>query len=708
MLVADMPLNVEVSLPEESSGVTQLTPEMLSVMTLQNKFIGEEMLALGATKRKSIVKLLNMFRNKSPKDCRVLCLQDEETLNELSGILKEGMNDKQVIRAYEKHFPKGVVFETKGLETVHRQYFDFEAIQGIAAFIGGSGDGVSHSIAEFFRTTPLLVGKPGIDSQLHAAFALLCNSTRAWFKVQLESKSLRKKLVSGLKGTAFGLKVRTLAIPELHHEGAAPNCIPKAALNPHDEILREMARNPWDGNISKKFCDKVDRKAPGKAEYFDTEYLWGDDDIPSPKEVKYVFNPSKLNGEIISVFRTPMPMQGACEVVVTPKVGVGHLGLLMHVWAAFNEGDSDGDGIALVPAMHYFDKQGLSQEEKIKSALAMNQHPMGMAGYAFCYGEDWATWPCAEFCSHTDAWMKKKIIIEHGSKEEAYLVKKGILPYIRKVEALKWISSVGNVGSHYRNNVGKSYNISVIAVNRALETQYKLWQDTGSLTQEEKDKLNVQLKNRLELCAISWRLLYEGLGLAGYSDDAAKWFEMFRLAGWTNYYVEGLNGIKPLWGKEKVEGRKTFIHGLVEELEKANDIEFVNLKVIGAGLVKISQILTDIDSIENPGKSQGRTKRFKALTVNPSAYQEAIIRRTQRLCSQGDDKVLGGILEQQASQAEEDFDDFDEESGGPSQNSCLKLFLSEGHYEGVVPKWQRLLLKKAAAFTKASLELTSG
>lgn len=680
ILVAEMPLNVEVSLPEESSGKTQLTPEMLSVLTLQNRTIGEGINKLGAAKRNSLTKLLKMFKGSAPAGTPKCDIQSEEFLTSIQGLVKDGMNDREVIASYEKHFPTGAVFNTGGHTSQYSLYLDFSALQGIATYVGGSGEGVGHSIAEFLRQLPMNLKLIGSESTIHANFSIIYSSVTAWFKIQLESKNLKKKLVSSLKGTAFGSKIRTIALPELSHKGSAPNCLPKVGINPNDDLLRELAINPLTGEIPARFKD-----ADGK------------------------FNPYSLNGEYVTCFRTPMPMQGACEIVITKNVGVGHLALLMHIWAFFNEGDSDGDGVGIIPAFHHLDNAGITDEaERRRMMLAMNTHAMGMGGYLVAYGRtNVLSLPCAEFCSFKDAWTKKAIIVEAGSKALEVQLKKGILPYARNKAVASWIDTVGDVSTHYRNGVSTSYNIAVVAINNAIDLQYKLW-NIGSDVEVEYakahdpavDTLSKQLTLALRTCAISWRLLYEGLGLAGYSEGASQWFKLFNLASSGTHYVEGPFGPKPLTKGTKPEDGLKISTALAEG---AGFDHRSDAHVIAGELCRISQVLADARALENPGKNPDR---YEDVMSTISRFNVAVTRRAQRLCSQGDDAILRDSMESEGDDMMIDMSMYGEDASASAQ-SCLELFIKGKMWNQLACPWQAANMQRASLFVSESIKLTA-
>lgn len=709
MLIAEMPLNIEVSLPEESSGKTQLTPEMLSVLTLQNRSVGEIMVGKGDLKRKAIIQLLKMMEGQAPEGTPVLKLQDLSTLKDLQESFGlEGLvgNDSEVIRAWSRKFPNGVVLTTAGEKAAHSQYIDFPAVMGISTYVGGSGDGVSHSICQFLRWVPSQAGVTSFEGNIHQEFALLCGSLKGWFITQLASKNLRKKMTAGLKGTAYGAKVRTIALPELSHDGDAPNCIPKAGMNPNDDILWDMAKNA-QGKVEFKYCATIEPEELTEEQRI-VGYVLQDEEGKkyTTRFIKegnldtvvslLVFDGYKMNEEYISLFRTPMPMQGGVELVITPKVGVGHVALLMHVWAAFNEGDSDGDNIGIVPLFHYYDALGYDSVQRYEATLAMNTHLMGMAGYALCYGDDWSNWPCEEFCSFADAWGKKKLFIEPGSKLEAMLNKKGILPYVRPAAVGTWIGAQDDVSSHSKSNVSKSYNLAVIAVNLSLNLQYQVWEgDTSKETQEKLD-------DAMATCAVCWRLIYEGMGLAGFSPEAKKWFNLLNMSAWGSEWTTTATG-NPTFPNASTpkEKRYSFTEALVEGLGLKGMASSV-----GRLLVKFSSLIADAKAIENPGQSSSYAKRYEEISANPSRLTEAVTRRVQRLCSQGVDGSLDRQLE--SAGAEDEGDEGDDST--PGAQSCVRIFVdgAMSRIEGVIVcPWQQDILRKAAAFMLRSQRLVA-
>lgn len=719
VLIGTAPINVEVSLPEENSGFMGLTQELVACLTLQDRATGELVVALGGEKRAAIAGLIPMVLNKAPKDTPVIDLTLEEDLKKLP-VIKEGTLDSKVFSIWKEKFPNGVVLksasENRETGSAYSQYFQFGALAGISTFVGGSGDGLSHQVAQFLRFIPSVLGKAGRTGMAHAAFALMTKGLQGWFIAQLDSKSLRKKLVSGLKGLAFGAKVRTVPLPSLSHEGGI-NGVPLVGMNPEDDLLMEIARSPFTKEVPWRFLQPVMAEIVMPEEggnFLDFDLKEVEYKIPQGYEGRkvlgwtidtkegvintqhkpgkgatitqfWVWEPLYMEGEFVSLFRTPMPMQGVCQLRITEEVGVGHMGLLMWVWAMMNEGDSDGDGIALFPIFHYWDKQGLSLEGRKALAVKMNKHPMGMGGYILCYGEKPAGWPCAEFIDYGDACTKKAIIAPEGSKALEVLVKKGILPYVRSKKAGEWCGAAEASNGHYGGNVPKSYNIAVVALYEALELDYK---------GDDKEALS----NALEACAVSWRLIYEGKGLAG-SDPASKaWFSLLAMCPFFKGWVLGWDGSPQPAGKNTPQSKiKGFAPAILESLGLSKEKH----KEVGRLLVRYANILADQKALENPEKY---AKRRKEMTEEQ--FNKAVLTRALRLLSQGNNE--GVMTEfQEAQEVETGMYDVDEEAPTPSTLSVLIHLNSHPELLTPLPKWLSTTTRLAAWFTYHSSKLLS-
>lgn len=734
-----LPYNVEVSLPEESSGKTALTPEMISVMKLQNRLVGERMESLGNEQRETLLEMANMFVNEIPsreegEGPDVLKLQDSTSLlalKEKLGNTDISVSDQDLLHKFSRLYPKGLDIQSEGAkDKIFSQYFNFKTIASIATFISGSGKDVTADIIHFLRWLPTQAGVSGADSKLHGAFTLLCSGMNGWIQSQVSSRSLRKKLVAGRKGTAFGSKVITAALPELNHKGKVPNCIPKVAINPNNELLREIAKSPMTGKIDRQYLVERQLDEYGKAELYMVQRIEEDDVkefTATPKQVdkglndneeviaKLVFNPYLLQGEFVSVFRTPMPMQGGCELVLSDNVANGYIAILMHVWAAINEGDSDGDGIGLVPLFHYFNEARLSRKQRLEAILYMNNHIMGMGGYVLCYGSNPADWPCSEFFDYEASVTKKALRVDE--KTYKILEKKGILPHIRQKPLVEWFGATEDVPKHYRMVVGITYNIAVIAINESLDLQYVIWTlekikaEKGSLPEKFEKQLKVAKVNldlNLKACAIAWRLLYEGLGLAGFSPEATIWISLFNICPWGDAWTWGPDG-KPSLTKDDTPKELSFSFSLMKYLgnyEGNRDgkgqwsggfSHLTEADAICRQIIRYSNIKADWSTLENPS-SDGKKIRYAAILGNKSRFNKAVLRRSQRLLSQGVDWVMVDVLQDELN--DDGGDDY--YSIDPSEDvkglSLLKEAVEHDVFRLVKDTNLAAILRQAATF----------
>ncbi len=153
----------------------------------------------------------------------------------------------------------------------------------------------------------------------------------------------------------------------------------------------------------------------------------------------------------------------------------------------------------------------------------MNNHFMGMRGYTYVYGTEPSGWPCAEFSSYKDKWGKKAIVVPAGTEKS----------YVTRKDASWYKGAAVKVANHYTGPVGISYGICSALTFKATELRYQL-------------EAGYNVANTLKLyertLAVVWRLLYEGLGLAGYSANAKKFFDILNVAVWKSHYAVNAAG----------------------------------------------------------------------------------------------------------------------------------------------------------------------
>lgn len=207
-------------------------------------------------------------------------------------------------------------------------------------------------------------------------------------------------------------------------------------------------------------------------------------------------------GDLIAINRTPMPFLTGCRVRFSNQAPMFHILVDALTWAKSNEGDSDGDGIGAINLKHY----NVTESE----VRQMNDSLMGMAGYYFCYGKDI---PFAGFMSYKDKFGKKDF-----TKLEEVTDKEGNKVGIAKLIPIKdYVKGAALVATHYRFNVGIGYGVCSALTFATAEFAYS--KAAGTLKNPKMYEWSIKA------CVIAWRLVYEGLGLSGYSPEANQFFE---------------------------------------------------------------------------------------------------------------------------------------------------------------------------------------
>ena len=202
-------------------------------------------------------------------------------------------------------------------------------------------------------------------------------------------------------------------------------------------------------------------------------------------------------GEIVGVTRTPMPFMTAAILIFSEDVPDAHVWVSPKVWHAANEGDSDGDGITLMNLARY--GVGAARAAKINASL------MGPAGYHFVYGNEL---PVYEFSSHKDKWGNKKSTTVWET------------PVVSTMSVEEYGAGAALVSTHYKYNVGISYAVCSQLVFAAVNQLYT------SAESASYDAL-------VQATVVAWRLIYEGLGLSGYSPAAKEFFNILNVAAFS-------------------------------------------------------------------------------------------------------------------------------------------------------------------------------
>lgn len=467
---------VEISTPEENTGDIKITPEMLAVFTTCNRKLGELLFAESSDYRNVISQLVAMIVNK-PVGFQVVDLSTLEGRNQVKngvGSL-DGLSDSQIVDKFSKLFKTGVVFQSKSTHTgaVSKLNLNFNVLRSMSTFIGGAASGISEEVVAFLN----FISNPddkGYDGKINSRISHLRSSLQGWLEKSMESRGILKKAAKTLG--FVGAKIRTTYDPTLNHQQGE---LPKIKLHAQCDALKKLAKKV-SGKYYPAYLDK-----DGK------------------------FDPFLMNGEIIIDGRVPMPFPTCNELIVADDdtIAVGHASKLPHIWAKGADSDSDGDGIFMLNG----GARGLTYAE----ALAINESPLSQQGYEVCYGSNPANWPCAEFSSLSDKLGKKALVPDNA---------KYLTPYATLIPEAKYRSGAELVSRHYKICVGTAYAICSVLSFQTCDRSY------GNTSKEIMDLY-------LNATAIAWRLLYEGVGLSGYSVKAKRFFDVLEISLWAKEFA---------------------------------------------------------------------------------------------------------------------------------------------------------------------------
>jgi len=217
----------------------------------------------------------------------------------------------------------------------------------------------------------------------------------------------------------------------------------------------------------------------------------------------------ELDGKLVGIMRVPMPMLSVFRVKLDKEVGrVAHAHVYPHLWAFNNEGDSDGDGIMVINLSKY----GYTKE---RALAKINNDALSFEGYKLVYGENVLNHPYADFCQ-----VPAKKRLDNL--------------WFNKLTLTKDYNEVcTKVGEHYAYCVGKAYGIASVLTFDLIQVYYQ--------------QSDLEIKYAKLATLFAWRLMYEGLGLAGWSDTAEKFFAILKAL---NYSRDGFvyfhnNGYEP-------------------------------------------------------------------------------------------------------------------------------------------------------------------
>lgn len=518
-----IPYDVEVSTPRENTGTSGLTLEQLANLSLQNRSLAEILHKESAEYKHVVCNLVGLVAGEPElpevdtySSAGRQAFRDAVT-TALAG--KElGRKDRDILVAVAKAYPGGLALvaksETGAAPVTLRIHTPVIAKMG--AFLGGSASdvaGVTVAVLSFLLDEKI-EEETGINTRIYSWIAAASSSLEGWMDKMTKSGGVLKRLGRTKKLLVNG-KVKTSYHPMLQ---PGTDGLPVAILHPECAIVRILG-------------------------------------------VK--------NGDIIGGGRTPMPFVTCFKVKLSREVGqVAHVMILPSIWAAGNEGDSDGDGIFTLNLT----KRGVT----VEAALEMNAHVLGQAGYAVVYGASPSNWPYADFVSYEDKWGKKALTSTKSA-------------IIFQMPAQDYVHNASLVEGHYRMAVGTAYGIcsalSFYTANMAYE----------GATEAELDRA-------VRATTLAWRVLYEGLGLAGYSPEAKDFFEVLSIAVWSEGYTFNKDGKREFARDSKVEGYKPCAIELAAALVKATGLDMETALDLLDLILSANKVRATIGRLERGGK----------------------------------------------------------------------------------------------------------
>lgn len=533
LLVCQLPIEVEISTAAESIGASPMTPEMVCGISVQSQKLAAILFEEAKPAQATVLGLVNMITKTVPMTeanaVNLTSAKGREFILSAIGTL-DGMDDIHVLKAYKALFNQGVYFVATNGNNTANMFLDFDVIRTSMVWISGSADQISQEIVAFLRA---IVNPPesGYDTFFYGKVTQLMASLNGWLKKAFVSKGILKRAARSSK-CLVNLKIRTCYYEFLQSD--ANGGLPKAAINPGCDSVMLLAKDAT-GKYYKKYIEQVvvdnnfGAEGINPNDYKPNKYSR----LTKIKETKdgfvlSFFNPYLLNGELVSAFRIPMFMGLGCKLVVTDKVGRSHLFMLPYLWSMANEGDSDGDGVSVLN----LGIRGMT----ISDVNEMNDSWVGIKGYKIIYGDKPSNnyngveykWPYAEFSeSPKKKWMKWDTAEDKAKYCKPYVT--CIPKYTTTVDGMEvmgYYESGVNVQKHYVAAVGIAYGIASVLTFKLADALYNPEVSTYNI---KAMKLAV---------VIAWRALYEGLGLAGYSNAATKWFAILGASKLSKTYVE--------------------------------------------------------------------------------------------------------------------------------------------------------------------------
>jgi hypothetical protein len=438
VIFGELVFDVEISTALESVSKSSFTLESAAAVYLQNARLGSILFDACKANTNRFVKLANNYSGFGRDAFTVIDVTNVDDVTAFVEVACVSNNQRDVVKALSAAYPSGVTF----VFNQAKANINFELVSEFGQFGKLNGGAISDASVIYALVLSLIYG--GLTTKT------LSDAQKAFNKIvstAVDSSNVLKKATRS--GDLVYGKVRTSYSPLLNSEDG----IPVVVMNAKCPMLK----------------------------------LAG----------------IKSSGEFVGIARTPMPFLGGARVIITNDdsiCDVAHVLVDPFVWASLTEGDSDGDGIAVLALNSY----KVSNEE----IREINNSLMGLAGYAHLYG---VNVPFADFVSASDKNGKKSL------REVSTMINTVMTDDEGNKVAIT-PAFVGDfaarVASHYKGAVGTSYGLCSQIIFAAADSV----------------AAGKSASNRITACLIVWRLFYEGLALSGYSAKAARVMDILNLA----------------------------------------------------------------------------------------------------------------------------------------------------------------------------------
>lgn len=548
VIFGELVFDVEISTALESVSQSSFTLESIAAVYLQNARLGGVLMNRCLDNSKKFAGLANSFAGVARDAFVVVDVANIDDVTSFVNNVPQNKTQRNVVDALAIAYPTGVSFVFNQAKV----NINFKLVSEFGQFSRVNGGAISDASVIYSLVLSIIHG--GLTTQT------LANAQKAFNKIistAVDSSNVLKKATRS--GNLVYGKVRTSYNPLLNSEDGIPNVVM---------------------NVN---CPMV-----GKAGV-------------------------KASGEFVGFARTPMPFLGGARVILTNDrniCDVAHVLVDPFVFASLTEGDSDGDGIAVL---------GLNQfDVTIEEIREMNNSLMGLAGYAHLYGDNV---PYADFVSASDKYGKKALreavtMINTEISDDAGN-KVAITPAFVGMFAAR-------VATHYKGAVGSSYGLCSQLIFAAAD----------SVAVDN----SIASNNKLTACLVVWRLFYEGLALSGYSAKAARVMDILNLAS------VDVNG-QMVAASPSGELKLAFQQGADDVLVSGASLlvaEYPELDIpleVFQAIIASRSITRVIPKLEGFGKNSNHWD-----AVKPAAIKYGALRRI----SQGDDRVAVelGLMEE--------------------------------------------------------------